>query len=172
MDTSGTRIERIDIYGYDLTYVHGEYVMSGGRVINRLPSTVVRVTTGDGVKGYGEACPLGSTYLPAFGGGARAALAELAPAMLGVDAANLAQVNTTMDRTLRGHGYAKSALDIACWDILGKVTGMSVANLLGGAAPDRPASLRGCPSRPSGRDGRVRRGATGTGASPLPAQGR
>ena len=133
MDTSGRRIERIDIYGYDLTYVHGVYVMSGGRVIDRLPSTVVRVTTGDGVQGYGEACPLGATYLPAFGGGARAALAELAPAMLGVDASNLAAVNATMDRTLRGHGYAKSALDIACWDVLGKVTGMSVATLLGGA---------------------------------------
>jgi len=132
LDTSGTRIERIDLYGYDLTYVHGVYVMSGGRVIDRLPSTVVRVTTGDGVTGYGEACPLGATYLPAFGGGARAALKELAPAMIGVDASNLAAVTERMDRTLRGHGYAKSALDMACWDILGKVTGMSVANLLGG----------------------------------------
>ncbi|MEO6349715.1 MAG: enolase C-terminal domain-like protein [Candidatus Limnocylindrales bacterium] len=132
MDTSGTRIERVDVYGYDLTYVHGVYVMSGGRVIERLPSTIVKVTTGDGVIGFGEACPLGSTYLPAFGGGARAALQELAPAMLGVDASNLAAVNDTMERTLRGHGYAKSALDIACWDILGKVTGMPVANLLGG----------------------------------------
>jgi L-alanine-DL-glutamate epimerase and related enzymes of enolase superfamily len=132
MDTSGTRIERIDLYGYDLTYVHGVYVMSGGRVIERLPSTIVKVTTGDGVIGFGEACPLGSTYLPAFGAGARAALQELAPAMLGVDASNLAGVTDAMDRTLRGHGYAKSALDIACWDILGKVTGMPVATLLGG----------------------------------------
>lgn len=33
---------------------------------------------------------------------------------------------------LRGHLYAKSAVDIACWDILGKATGCSVATLLGG----------------------------------------
>ncbi len=38
-----------------------------------------------------------------------------------------------MDATLRGHEYAKSAVDVACWDILGRVTGRSVATLLGGA---------------------------------------
>jgi L-alanine-DL-glutamate epimerase-like enolase superfamily enzyme len=130
--TTTTRIERIDIYGYDLTYVHGDYVMSGGRVVTSLPSTVVRVTTSDGVQGFGEACPLGATYLPAFGGGARAAIAELAPAMLGVNAINLAAVHDRMDKTLLGHGYAKSALDVACWDILGKVAGQPIATLLGG----------------------------------------
>lgn len=135
-DATATRIERIDVYGYDLTYAHGDYVMSSGRVVNRLPSTVVRITTHAGVTGYGEACPLGTTYLPAFGGGARAALQELAPALVGVDAANLAAVGERMDRALRGHGYAKSALDMACWDVLGKVTGMPVAVLLGGVLQD------------------------------------
>jgi L-alanine-DL-glutamate epimerase-like enolase superfamily enzyme len=132
MNASATTIERVDVYGYTLTYAHGDYVMSSGRVVNRLPSTVVRITTRDGVQGYGETCPLGMTYLPAFGEGARAALKELAPALLGVDAANLAAVGERMDRTLRGHAYAKSALDIACWDILGKATGLPVATLLGG----------------------------------------
>ncbi len=133
MDASATRIERVDVYGYELTYAHGDYVMSSGRIVNRLPSTVVRITTRAGVTGFGEACPLGATYLPAFGGGARAALKELAPALLGLDASNLAAVGERMDRTLRGHGYAKSALDMACWDVLGKVTGMPIASLLGGA---------------------------------------
>ena len=77
------RIVRVDVYGYDLSYVHGRYVMSGGRVIETLPSTVVRVTTEDGVEGFGEVCPLGPAYLPAHGAGARAALGELAPAVLG-----------------------------------------------------------------------------------------
>ena len=53
------KIARVDVFGYDLTYVHGRYVMSGGRVIETLPSTVVRVTTDDGVEGFGEVCPLG-----------------------------------------------------------------------------------------------------------------
>ena len=41
-------------------------------------------------------------------------------------------MNDRMDQALRGHPYAKSPLDMACWDILGKVTGQPVATLLGG----------------------------------------
>ena len=78
-------VARVDVYGYDLTYVYGSYMMSGGREIVSLPSTVVRVTTDDGTQGFGETCPLGPAYLPAHGEGARAALRELAPALLGLD---------------------------------------------------------------------------------------
>ena len=127
-----TVIERVDVFGYELTYAHGDYVMSSGRVVNRLPSTVVRVTTRDGVTGHGECCPLGATYLSGFAEGARAALRELAPAVIGADAANLAEVTERMDAALRGHGYAKSALDVACWDAFGRATGQPVSALLGG----------------------------------------
>jgi len=126
------RIERIEVFGYDLTYVHGSYVMSGGRVTTSLPSTVVRVVTDEGTDGWGEVCPLGSTYLPAFAGGARAALREMAPALLGADPCNLAVINEKMDWALLGHGYAKSAVDIACWDVFGRATAQPVATLLGG----------------------------------------
>ncbi len=136
MGDTATIIDRIDIHGYDLTYAHGDYVMSSGRSIAVLPSTVVRVRTRGGLEGFGETCPLGSTYLAGFGEGARVALRELAPALIGVDAANLAAVNDRMDATLRGHEYAKSAIDVACWDILGRATGQSVATLLGGAVQD------------------------------------
>ena len=37
-----------------------------------------------------------------------------------------------MDATLKGHPYVKSALDMACWDILGQATGQPVCKLLGG----------------------------------------
>ena len=133
MGDSATVIDRVSVFGYDLTYAHGDYVMSAGRVVNVLPSTVVRITTRGGVEGFGETCPLGRTYLPGFGEGARAALRELAPALIGIDAANLAAVNQAMDATLRGHEYAKSAIDVACWDILGRVANLPVAALLGGA---------------------------------------
>ncbi|MDL2335514.1 MAG: enolase C-terminal domain-like protein [Chloroflexota bacterium] len=125
-------IERIDVYGYDLTYAHGDYVMSSGRVVNRLLSTVVRITTRGGAYGFGEVCPLGSTYLPAFGEGARAALRELAPALIGADATNLVDIHRLLDGRLRGHEYAKSALDVACWDAFGRLVDKPVAALLGG----------------------------------------
>ena len=133
---TGATIERIDVYGYELTYAHGDYVMSSGREIRRLPSTVVRITTRDGAQGFGEVCPLGSTYLPAFGEGARAALREIAPALIGADATNLAGIHRRMDARLRGHAYAKSALDVACWDAFGRLVGKPVSALLGGALQD------------------------------------
>lgn len=127
------RIARVDVFGYELTYVHGSYVMSGGRVIDSLPSTVVRITTNDGVEGFGETCPLGPAYLPAHGEGARAALRELAPALLGLDPRELSVVYDRMDAALLGHAYAKSAVDVACWDVFGRAIGVPVCTLLGGS---------------------------------------
>jgi L-alanine-DL-glutamate epimerase-like enolase superfamily enzyme len=126
------KIVGVDVHGYGLTYAHGSYVMSGGRAVDVLSSTVVRIRTDEGLDGFGETCPLGPTYLPAFGEGARAALLELAPALVGLDPTNLGAVNEAMDAALRGHGYAKSAVDVACWDVLGKATGRPAAALLGG----------------------------------------
>jgi L-alanine-DL-glutamate epimerase-like enolase superfamily enzyme len=41
-----------------------------------------------------------------------------------------------MDGALAGHAYAKSALDIACWDLLGKATNVPVSTLLGGVTSE------------------------------------
>ncbi len=131
------RITRVEVYGLDLTYVHGQYVMSGGRVIDSLPTTYVRVVTDEGIDGWGEVCPLGTTYLASHAGGARAALALLGPAVVGLDPTDLGAVNEAMDRALMGHEYAKSPVDVACWDVLGKATGLSAATLLGGRRQER-----------------------------------
>ena len=125
-------IRTIDVFGHELHYAHGTYVMSGGRAAESQSSTLVRVTTAAGVEGWGESCPLGTTYLPAFAAGGRAAIREMAPSLLGVDATNLAAVGAAMDGALIGHAYAKSPIDVACWDILGKISGQPVCNLLGG----------------------------------------
>lgn len=132
MTSKGSLIARVAVYSYELTYVHGEYVMSGNRVITSLQSTVVEVTTRDGATGFGEVCPLGPTYLPGFARGAQAALQQVVPALVGLDVTNMAVINDAMDGVLRGHGYAKSAADIACWDAFGRITGLPLATLLGG----------------------------------------
>jgi L-alanine-DL-glutamate epimerase-like enolase superfamily enzyme len=95
-------------------------------------STVVRVETDAGLVGHGESCPLGPVYLPAYAGGVRAGLAELAPHLIGADPTELGPLNALMDRCLKGHPSVKSALDVACWDILGQATGLPVCALLGG----------------------------------------
>jgi L-alanine-DL-glutamate epimerase-like enolase superfamily enzyme len=126
------RITSVDIFGLELHYVHGTYVMSGGRSADVQQSTLVRIRTDAGIDGWGEACPLGATYLEDFAEGVRAAMPLLARALIGLDPRELASVGTTMEQTLRGQRAAKSALDVACWDILGKSTGLPVCTLLGG----------------------------------------
>jgi L-alanine-DL-glutamate epimerase-like enolase superfamily enzyme len=93
---------------------------------------VVRVETDEGVTGHGEVCPLGPFYLPAYANGVRAGLAELGPHLLGEDPLELEKLNRRMDAALKGHPYVKSGIDMACWDLLGKVTGRPVCTLLGG----------------------------------------
>lgn len=46
------------------------------------------------------------------------------------------KLNHRMDAALKGHPYVKSGIDIACWDILGKSTGLPVCELLGGRFGD------------------------------------
>jgi len=129
--TARAPIDSIEIFSYQLSYSHGTYVMSGERVVNQLESTVVVLRSGD-VFGYGEVCPLGSTYLPASATGAQAALKQLAGSIVGQDAANLGALHATMDAQLAGHGYAKSAVDIAAFDLFGKLCEVPVSELLGG----------------------------------------
>jgi L-alanine-DL-glutamate epimerase-like enolase superfamily enzyme len=126
------RITGVDIHGLELHYVHGTYTMSGGRSADTQQSTLVRIRTDAGIEGWGEACPLGATYLEDFAEGVRAALPLLARAIIGIDPRELAAVGTAMESTLRGQRAAKSAIDVACWDILGKSTGLPVCTLLGG----------------------------------------
>lgn len=130
------KIVRVTAYQVDLPLHEGSYNWSGGKSVEVFDSTVVRIDTDEGVTGYGEVCPLGSAYLPAYAAGARAGIAELAPQIVGEDPTALIPLNRLMESRLKGHPYAKSAIDIACWDILGKVSGQSVCTLLGGRYGD------------------------------------
>ena len=133
------KITRISVWQIDLPLIE-PYTLSGGRLrFEKLDSTFVRIDTDDGVSGWGEACPWGNTYLPAHGPGIRAGLETLAPHLIGCDPCALKAINQTMDMQLPGHPYVKSALDVACWDILGKFCGMPLWRLFGAAEPESVA---------------------------------
>ncbi len=130
------KITRIRAYQVDLPLVEGTYKWSGGKSISVFDSTVVEVETDAGVTGWGEVCPLGPFYLPAYAAGVRAGLAELSPHLIGEDPRQLGKLNRRMDAALKGHPYVKSGIDMACWDILGKATNQPVCVLLGGRYGD------------------------------------
>ena len=130
------KITGIRVYQVDLP-LNEPYWLSGGRLkFEKLDSTIVAIDTDAGITGWGEGCPWGVTYLPAFPLGIRAGIQELAPWLIGQNPLHLEQINRVMDIALPGHPYIKSPLDMACWDILGKHTGLPLYSLLGGKYQD------------------------------------
>jgi L-alanine-DL-glutamate epimerase-like enolase superfamily enzyme len=130
------KISHIRAYQVDLPLHEGSYKWSGGKSVTMFDSTVVEVVTDAGVVGYGEVCPLGPFYLPAYANGVRAGLRELGAHLLGENPLEIQKLNRRMDAALKGHPYVKSGIDMACWDILGQVTGQPVCVLLGGRYGD------------------------------------
>ncbi|MEM1067555.1 MAG: cis-3-hydroxy-L-proline dehydratase [Planctomycetota bacterium] len=143
------KISRINVYQVDLPLREGRYSWSEGKSVDVFDSTVVEIETDSGIRGYGEVCPLGPVYLPAYARGVRAGIAELAPSLIGDDPRQLLVINDKMDRQLKGHPYVKSAIDIACWDVLGKASGLPVCELLGGRYGDDVTLYRAISQRPA-----------------------
>ncbi|WP_196259801.1 cis-3-hydroxy-L-proline dehydratase [Pelagibacterium limicola] len=130
------KITGIKAYQVDLPLKEGRYSWSNGNYVEVFDATVVEVETDARITGYGECCPLGSAYLPSYALGVRSGLAEIAPKVIGLDPRDVNVINRHMDAVLRGHPYIKAAIDVACWDILGKSTGLPVYQLLGGKAQE------------------------------------
>lgn len=130
------RIDRINVYSAQLPVKNGVYRMASADV-EALDSTLVEIVTDDGFAGWGETCPIGPVYQPHHALGARAAIAEIAPGLIGLEVASIRLLARQMDERLNGHGYAKAAFDMAFLDLLGQKLGVPVSTLLGGALTDR-----------------------------------
>lgn len=132
------KIAAINLYRVDLPIKGAGYQLSRGRLVTRTPNTVVEIVAESGHTGWGESCPFGPNYLEGFAGGAFAALEELCPLLIGRNPLEIDAINRFMDEALTGHVYAKSAIDIACWDLLGQATGLPLYTLLGGMETEAP----------------------------------
>lgn len=126
------KIIRIFAHRVELPLKEGSYKWSGGKSISVFDSTIIGVETDTGLVGYGEVCPLGPFYLPAYAEGVRAGVRELGPHLIGLDPRDLSVLNYHMDAAFKGHPYVKSGIDIACWDILGKACRLPICQLMGG----------------------------------------
>ena len=136
------QIREIRVYQVDLPLREGRYSWAQGKSVEVFDSTVVAIETDADLTGYGEVCPLGPVYLPSFAAGARTAIAEIAPHLIGLDPRETDKIYQAMDGALKGHPYAKSPLDVACWDILGQAAGLPLTTLLGGRFGESVALYR------------------------------
>ena len=127
------KIKRLSVYQVDLPLHEGSYNWSGNKSVAVFDSTIVALETDSGHTGWGEACPLGPHYLPSYAAGVRAGIREIGQRLIGEDPRFTDVLARRMDGWLKGHPYVKSAVDMACWDLLGKDSGQPVSTLLGGA---------------------------------------
>ena len=128
------KITGITVFQVDLPLEY-PYWLSGGRLkFECLDATVIKIETDEGLIGWGEGTPWGHTYVPAHGPGVRAGIETMAPFVLGLDPRKVLDVERAMDAVLPGHLYAKSPIDMACWDIAGQAAGMPIADLMGGGS--------------------------------------
>jgi L-alanine-DL-glutamate epimerase-like enolase superfamily enzyme len=133
------RITAINVYQYD-TAIKGKPYKMSNTVLDHFDSTIVEVITDNNITGYGETCPVGPVYQPQHAIGARAALQEMGPSLIGQNPLQIQNVYQAMDEALNGHNYAKAAVDMALWDICGKHYGTRVCDLLGGAVREKVPS--------------------------------
>ena len=126
--------------------------MSSGRVVNVLPSTVVRISTRGGVEGFGESCPLGRT-VPARvrrGRAGRAARARAGAARRRRDEPRRGQRSDGCD-SARPRVREERRWTSRAGTSSGEVAGLPVATLLGGVLQARAAALRRGPARSARR---------------------
>ncbi|MCB1619576.1 MAG: mandelate racemase/muconate lactonizing enzyme family protein [Thiothrix sp.] len=131
------KIREIEVYQVDLPYAGGTYKLSGEHSYSSFDATLVCLKADNGLQGWGESTPFGANYIASHARGVRAGIAEMADSLLGRDPRQVDRINETMDQVLTGHLHAKTAIDVACWDLFGKAVGMPVCELLGGST-DQP----------------------------------
>lgn len=97
---------------------------------------IVRITTDEGLSGYGE----GATWHVVYGYDQHSMIwameRHLAPAVIGMDPFDIERIISTMDRVLPGNHMAKAGIEIACQDLRGKALGVPLFRLLGGVLTD------------------------------------
>jgi muconate cycloisomerase len=100
---------------------------------------LVKMTGENGLAGWGEAPALkdwggdfGRYYGETPGTCKHVIERHLAPAVAGLDPANIVELHRRMDAAIKGHPYAKAAIDIAVHDLAARTLGVPVHGLLGG----------------------------------------
>lgn len=104
---------------------------------------ILKLETDAGIEGWGETPPLatwggphGMYYGETLWTVDHVIREYLFPALKGLDPREIAYCHMRMDRAIKGHPYAKAAIDLALHDIAGKAAGTPVYRLLGGKLRD------------------------------------
>ncbi len=131
------KISGATVHSYDLRYRFGDYGLSRGRISRADPALVVRLFADTGETGWGESSTLGRAHVVSFHESDFEALKILLEGVIGLDPRENLALQVRMGSLIKAAMGAKSAIDIACWDMAGKAAGLPVSVLLGGQLQDR-----------------------------------
>lgn len=105
--------------------------------VKQLDSVLLILRTDEGITGIGEAAPA-----PFFSHETQESVVGvlsryIGPYLIGKDPFNLEAIFSTLDKEVKGNPFAKTAVDLACHDIMGKAFGVPVYRLIGGKVRDK-----------------------------------
>ena len=125
------KIKKISLYEKEIL-LKGGGIKLAQSLTTAVDSRIIKMETDTGITGWGESVPWGTNYVQGYSQGISSGMIVLAPMLLGANPLALGQINQIMDDNFSGHPYIKAALDMACWDILGKVANLPCYEFLGG----------------------------------------
>jgi len=99
-------------------------------------SVIVRVAANSGVEGWGDVDPTPG-YSRLSVEDIHATITALAPALLGLDPLNIRRAVAVMEASVADRPEATAAVEMALWDLKGRVLGVPLHALLGGHVKDR-----------------------------------
>ena len=128
------KITAIHLYAIHLP-LHEPFVISY-HTYYFMPSIIVKIETDEGITGYGEAVAdehvTGETWESAY----QIIKNTLAPAVLGHNPMEIERLHDVMNTSIYTAPTSKAAIDIACFDIIGKKLKQPVYQLIGGRYHD------------------------------------
>ncbi len=110
----------------------GSFDIAGGQS-TAIHAILVKIHTDDELTGIGEAVPMPAYSGQTIGGVVEALSDYLIPALLDVPIESIEGLHQRMNTAIKEQPMAKAALDIAYHDVVGKIQGVPVYQLLGGA---------------------------------------
>ncbi|KON90173.1 mandelate racemase [Sporosarcina globispora] len=129
------KIKKVDVYAARLP-LKEPFIISYVR-LDDMPTIFTRIETDEGLVGWGEAVPdqnvTGETWESTY----QIIKNELAPMLIDQSPFAVDSIHNMFNRKIYGAPSAKAALDIALYDLMGKITGQPVYQLIGGKSHEQ-----------------------------------
>lgn len=131
---STMKIERVEVFGVAMPLVmefKNAYLSK-----SVVKSAIVRITAGGGAVGYGNIDPTPGYSKESIEDSLAVIRTKLAPAVIGMDAANIHRIIAKIESIVPDFLDAKATIEMACVDLSARAANVPVYTYLGGAMKD------------------------------------